>query len=234
MKKPHLVVLTGAGISAESGLGTFRGAGGLWEGYDIMEVASIEGWQRNPQKVLEFYNMRREAALKAVPNLGHLTLAQMEADFEVTIITQNVDILHEMAGSSQVLHLHGRLDQARSSRNPQAIQACTSDIHWGELHADGSQLRPHIVWFGEAVPEFEKALEIVRTADIFAVIGTSLQVYPAAGLVYEAPSHTPKFLIDPEPVTVAGLEHLRIVAASASKGVPEWYGLLKVWLAENR
>jgi NAD-dependent deacetylase len=226
MKKPHLVVLTGAGISTESGLGTFRGAGGLWEGYDIMEVASIEGWHNNPQKVLEFYNMRRAAALKAVPNVGHQTLAEMEAFFEVSIITQNVDTLHEMAGSSRVLHLHGRLDQARSSISPNLIQACPGDLNWGELHADGSQLRPHIVWFGEAVPEYENARIIAQKADLFAVIGTSLQVYPAAGLVYEAPSHIPKFLIDPEPVPVTGLEALTVIHATANAGVPEMRRLL--------
>lgn len=226
MKKPHLVVLTGAGISAESGLGTFRGAGGLWEGYDIMEVASIEGWHKNPQKVLEFYNMRRAAAHKALPHAGHTTLAELETDFEVTIITQNVDTLHERAGSSRVIHLHGRLDQVRSSVNPNDIRDWPGDLLWGEVCAQGSQLRPHIVWFGEAVPEYEKAMKIVRAADIFAVIGTSLQVYPAAGLIYEAQATIRKFLIDPEPVPVAGLQALTVIRASAGSGVAEMRRLL--------
>lgn len=234
MKKPHLVVLTGAGISAESGLGTFRGAGGLWEGYDIMEVASIEGWHQNPQKVLEFYNFRRAAALKAQPNAGHQTLAELEALFEVSIITQNVDTLHERAGSSRVIHLHGRLDQVRSSVNPNDISDWPGDLLWGDVCAQGSQLRPHIVWFGEAVPEYDHARGIVQSADVFAVIGTSLQVYPAAGLVYEAGGATPKYLIDPEPVPVAGLQALTTIRATASAGVPEMRRLLNAWLAENR
>lgn len=226
MKKPHLVVLTGAGISAESGLGTFRGAEGLWEGFDIMEVASIEGWHKNPQKVLEFYNMRRAAALKAEPNTGHLTLAELEKEFEVTIITQNVDTLHERAGSSRVIHLHGRLDQVKSTAKTETIYDWPGDLHWGDVCENGSQLRPHIVWFGEAVPEYERARSVVQSADVFAVIGTSLQVYPAAGLVYETSATISKFLIDPEPVPVAGLQALTIIRASASSGVAEMRRLL--------
>ncbi len=220
-------------MSAESGLGTFRGAGGLWEGYDIMEVASIEGWHKNPQKVLEFYNMRRTAALEAQPNAGHLTLAAMEAEFDISIVTQNVDTLHEKAGSSRVIHLHGRLDQVRSSLHTRDIRDWPGDLLWGDLCESGSQLRPHIVWFGEAVPEYERAMEVVRTADFFAVIGTSLQVYPAAGLIFEAPIHIPKYLIDPEPVSASGLQALTTLRATASEGVVEMRRLLNAWMTQN-
>ncbi len=233
MNKPRLVVLTGAGISAESGLGIFRGAGGLWEGYDIMEVASIEGWQKNPEKVISFYNMRRQAALEAEPNAGHLALAALEAFFEVSIITQNVDILHEKAGSASVLHLHGRLDQLRSSLDSRDVIPWETDLALGQLCRRGSQLRPDIVWFGEAVPLMERAVGLVGQADIFVVAGTSLQVYPAAGLIHEAPAHIPKFLIDPEPAGLGGVSGLRTLALPASRGIPELSLLLKRWLAEN-
>jgi NAD-dependent deacetylase len=227
MSKPLLVVLTGAGISAESGLATFRGAGGLWEGHDVMEVASIEGWRRNPDLVLSFYNNRREAAAAAQPNAGHLALVAMEQDFEVRIITQNVDDLHERAGSSQVLHLHGNLNELRSVQNPLLITPYTADIHLGDLASDGSQLRPNIVWFGEEVPLMEQAQLWVQKAAAFAVIGTSLQVYPAAGLLYEASHHIPKFLIDPISVNTALIPNLRWIAEPATSGVEKMAEVLR-------
>ena len=182
MKK--LCVLTGAGMSAESGIKTFRDSGGLWEEYDVMTVASIEGWHRNPQLMLKFYNERRKQLETALPNAGHTGLAELEKHFKVYIITQNVDDLHERAGSTRVLHLHGELKKVRSSTHPELIYDIGyKEINWGDKCEKGSQLRPYIVWFGEAVPAFEEAMEIVSDTDIFAVIGTSLNVYPAAGLV---------------------------------------------------
>jgi len=198
MSKQTLVVLTGAGMSAESGLGTFRGSGGLWENFAIEEVASIEGWHKNPSLVLEFYNARRRAAEKAVPNAGHFALAELESVFRVKVITQNVDTLHEKAGSTEVLHLHGRLDQKRSFKDTGLIADWTEDLHLGDLAPDGSQWRPHIVWFGEDVPAIRQASSWVEEADFFAVIGTSLQVYPAAGLIYGVPYIAPCFLVDPQ------------------------------------
>ncbi|MDP2188854.1 MAG: Sir2 family NAD-dependent protein deacetylase [Sphingobacteriaceae bacterium] len=227
MSKPLLVVLTGAGISAESGLATFRGAGGLWEGHDVMEVASIEGWQRNPALVLSFYNSRRESAAAAQPNAGHLALVALEQDFEVRIITQNVDDLHERAGSSQVLHLHGKLNELRSVQNPHLITPYTQDIHLGDLASDGSQLRPNIVWFGEAVPLIEQAQLWVQQAAAFAVIGTSLQVYPAAGLLYAASHTIPKFLIDPNAVSSASVPNLQWIAEPATSGVEKMAEVLR-------
>jgi NAD-dependent deacetylase len=219
MKKPNLVVLTGAGISAESGLATFRGDGGLWEGHDIMEVASIEGWHRNPGLVLDFYNMRRAAAAIAMPNAGHFSLAALELDFEVWIITQNVDDLHERAGSTRVLHLHGQLNEMRSVKNENLVAPIVCDLRFGDLAPDGGQWRPNIVWFGEAVPYFEKAVNWVRNADFFAVIGTSLQVYPAAGLQYEAQAAKAKFLIDPNGIELGIGGQWRIIPESASSGI---------------
>lgn len=224
--KKSLVVLSGAGISAESGLGTFRGAGGLWEGYDIMEVASIEGWRKNPEKVIEFYNFRRKAALEAQPNAGHLILAQLEADFEVRIVTQNVDLLHEKAGSSQVLHLHGRLDQLRSSSNPNDVRPWNEPLKMGDTCESGSQLRPNIVWFGEAVPLLEKAAQWVRAADILIVVGTSLQVYPAASLIYEAPAHCQKYLVDPQAIDSQMVSGFTLVKQVASLGMQEVAALI--------
>lgn len=219
MSKPIVVVLTGAGISAESGLATFRGAGGMWEGHDVMEVASIEGWHRNPALVLSFYNNRREAAALAQPNAGHLALAAMERQFEVRIITQNVDDLHERAGSTQVLHIHGKLSELRSVKNPKLITPYLQDVRLGHLASDGSQLRPNIVWFGEAVPMMEQAQRWVQQAAAFAVIGTSLQVYPAAGLLYEASALIPKFLVDPNAVNAANIPNLQRLAMPATTGV---------------
>ena len=222
-----MVVLTGAGISAESGLATFRGAGGMWEGHDVMEVASIEGWHRNPDLVLSFYNNRREAAALAQPNAGHLALTAMERHFEVRIITQNVDDLHERAGSTQVLHLHGKLSELRSVKNPKLITPYLQDVRLGHLASDGSQLRPNIVWFGEAVPMMEQAQRWVQQAAAFAVIGTSLQVYPAAGLLYEASASIPKFLIDPNEVNAANIPNLQRLAMPATTGVEKMDELLR-------
>ncbi|MDR0824622.1 MAG: NAD-dependent deacylase, partial [Prevotella sp.] len=182
----HIVVLTGAGMSAESGIATFRDTGGLWEQYAVEDVATPEGYRRNPELVLDFYNARRKAAFDAKPNQGHIGLAEMETDYKISIITQNVDDLHERAGSTDVLHLHGELNKVRSSVDPSLIYTLTPEnfeIHLGDKCEKGSQLRPHIVWFGEAVPMIEKAVDIVGKADILVVIGTSLNVYPAAGLL---------------------------------------------------
>jgi NAD-dependent deacetylase len=197
MKK--LVVLTGAGISAESGLSTFRDAGGLWEGHRIEDVATPEAWRRNPELVLEFYNQRRKAALHAQPNEAHLTLAQLEDRFDVIVITQNVDDLHERAGSSRVIHLHGKLFESRSTLDPLLVYPIRGwQLNLGDRCERGSQLRPNIVWFGEAVPMMETAAALAAEADIFLVVGTSLVVYPAAGLVDVVPVTAPKFIIDPK------------------------------------
>ena len=218
MKK--LVILTGAGMSAESGIKTFRDSGGLWEQYKVEEVASIEAWYRNPDMVQRFYNERRRQLENAVPNPGHTGLVQLESDFDVHIITQNVDNLHERAGSKKVLHLHGMLTQARSSKDPNLIiDIGYRDILPGEKAADGSPLRPNIVWFGEAVPAMEEAADIASYADIFAVIGSSLNVYPAAGLIHYVPLLTPVFLIDPKPVQVPSAHEVQVIMEGASKGV---------------
>lgn len=215
MKK--VVVLTGAGMSADSGLKTFRDSGGLWEGHDLSKVATPEGWRENPEKVLKFYNARREQAHKAKPNEGHKALAKLEKKFDVTIITQNVDSLHERAGSSEVLHLHGQLSKVRSTKDPSLIYDIGGDsIEMGDTADDGAQLRPHVVWFGEMVPNMEKAAQIVPTADILIVIGTSLVVYPAAGLTDYAGSSIPKFIIDPNKPDLyddTGWEHIEETAA---------------------
>lgn len=227
MRKPILVVLTGAGISAESGLATFRGAGGLWEGHDVMEVASIEGWHRNPALVLSFYNSRRLAAELAMPNAGHLALAALERDFEVRIITQNVDDLHERAGSSQVLHLHGKLNELRSVRDAQLIIPYSKDVQLGDLATDGQQLRPNIVWFGEEVPLMVQAQIWVKQAHAFVVVGTSLQVYPAAGLLYETDPSIPKFLIDPNEVSAVKTSNLHWIAEPATVGIEKMAKVLR-------
>ena len=218
MKK--LVMLTGAGMSAESGIKTFRDSGGLWEQYKVEDVASIEAWYRNPELVQRFYNERRRQLEKAVPNAGHAGLVELEKLFDVHIITQNVDDLHERAGSTSVLHLHGLLTQARSSKNPdQIIDIGYRDILSGETAPDGSPLRPNIVWFGEAVPAMEQAADIASRADLFAVIGTSLNVYPAAGLIHYVASLTPVFLIDPKPVTVYTNHKVDYITEGAGKGI---------------
>jgi NAD-dependent deacetylase len=193
---PRLVVLSGAGISAESGIPTFRDFNGLWNNYRIEDVASPEGWRKNPQLVLDFYNMRRKDAQKAQPNRAHYVLAELQEDFDVTVVTQNVDDLHERAGSKNVIHLHGSLFKMRSSKDESLVFDIKDDIKLGDKCPLGSQLRPHIVWFGEAVPLIEAAAETVAAADVFIVVGTSLQVYPAAGLIEETREGIPKFIVD--------------------------------------
>lgn len=213
----HIVVLSGAGISADSGLATFRDAGGLWEGYNIEEVATIDGWHRDKEKVLDFYNMRREQVFNAEPNAGHHAIANLEEEFDVTVVTQNVDNLHERAGSTYVLHLHGLLSEARSEDDPDfVIEIGSEPIELGDKAPDGSQLRPNVVWFGEPVPMIEKAVEAVVDADIFIVVGTSLAVYPAAGLVNYSPDGIPKYLVDPSETEMritSEWEHIRETAA---------------------
>lgn len=219
MKK--IAVLTGAGISAESGIKTFRDADGLWEGHDVMEVATPEGWNNNMELVLDFYNQRRRQLLEVKPNSAHLALAVLEEQFEVSIITQNVDDLHERAGSSNVIHLHGELLKARSIIDPELVYDWKKDIKLGDLCKHQQQIRPHIVWFGEAVPMLEKAADIVAQADILMVIGTSMQVYPAAGLVDYKKVGTPLYFIDPYPnITQNAMADLKIIAKKASVGVP--------------
>lgn len=225
MKK--IIILTGAGISAESGVNTFRGSDGLWEGHDIMEVASPQGFAKNPSMVLDFYNKRRSQLLEVKPNKAHFNLVELEKHFEVTIITQNVDDLHERAGSSNVIHLHGELLKARSSNNINDVFDWKKDINLGDLAKDGSQIRPHIVWFGEDVPMIETAVKIVETADILVIIGTSMQVYPAAGLVNYRPLNTPIYFIDPNPaVNKNDFSSLTIINKIASTGTDELKKLL--------
>ena len=218
--KKKLVVLTGAGISAESGIKTFRDSDGLWEGHNVMDVATPEGWRKNPELVLNFYNQRRKQLLEVQPNIGHLILAEMERDFDVHIITQNVDDLHERAGSTNVLHLHGELLKVRSVKNTNAILDWKTDIFLGDRDANGDQLRPHIVWFGEDVPALDTAISITQAADYFAVIGTSLQVYPAAGLIDFTKKTTPLFYIDPKPASIPNLKNsLELIPMNATDGV---------------
>ncbi|RZS97552.1 SIR2 family NAD-dependent protein deacylase [Cecembia calidifontis] len=217
MKK--LVVLTGAGISAESGISTFRDAGGLWEGHDIMEVASPEGWRKNRELVLDFYNQRRKQALSCQPNEAHLELARLEKYFDVTIVTQNVDNLHEKAGSSRIIHLHGELFKSQSTLDPSLVYEMEGwEIKIGDKCEKGSQLRPFIVWFGEMVPMMEPAIDVAMEADIFAVIGTSMLVYPAAGLIQYAKKHIPKYIIDVKIPETGFVENLTKIEAPASVG----------------
>lgn len=221
MPKPKIVVLTGAGMSAESGLKTFRDADGLWEGHDVMEVASPHGFAKNPELVLEFYNQRRRQLLEVRPNAGHLALANLEQHFDVSIVTQNVDNLHEKAGSSHVVHLHGELFKVRSIRDETYILDWTTDLVLGDLDENGHQLRPHIVWFGEMVPMMETAARITQQADILIIIGTSMQVYPAAGLIDYAPKQIPIYFVDPKPtVRPSDFDNLTVRAETAAKGVP--------------
>ena len=224
----RLVVFTGSGISAESGIRTFRGYDGLWENYRIEEVATPQAWESNPELVLEFYNQRRRQVLAAEPNPGHKSLANLEQLFDVYIITQNIDDLHERAGSSRVLHLHGEILKARSTADPSLVYPVKgSELHAGDRCEKGSPLRPHIVWFGEMVPELDRAAELVSTADIVLVVGTSLAVYPAAGLIHYARERAEKILVDPD----AGLapEGFRCVRATAGLGLP---ALADAWFAE--
>lgn len=221
MAKKKIVVLTGAGMSAESGLKTFRDANGLWEGHDMMEVASPQGFARNPELVLEFYNQRRRQLLEVNPNQGHLALAQLESLFDVSIVTQNVDNLHEQAGSSHVVHLHGELFKVRSTKDENHVLEWKKDLVLGDLDSHGHQLRPHIVWFGEMVPLLETAAQITQQADVLIVIGTSMQVYPAASLIHFVEQHTPIYFVDPRPtVRESDFGNLTVIPKTAVAGVP--------------
>ena len=218
----NVIVLTGAGMSADSGLKTFRGSGGLWEGHDVREVATPEAWQREPEKVLRFYNERRRQIYQVEPNDGHKALTRLEEEYDVTIVTQNVDNLHERAGSSDVLHLHGELSKVRSEKDRSLIYDIGDDeIELGDTAEDGAQLRPHVVWFGEMVPMMEEAAGTVAEADILIVIGTSLVVYPAAGLVNYAPDDIPKYIIDPSRPEIFGYSEWEHIQKTAAEGTPE-------------
>jgi NAD-dependent deacetylase len=217
--KKKLVVLTGAGISAESGLKTFRDSDGLWEGYDIEDVATPRAWKKNPQLVLDFYNMRRKHVMNAEPNAAHIGLAELENYFEVHIVTQNIDDLHERGGSSSILHLHGEILKMRSEKSEDLVYEIRDDIQWGQLAEDGVQLRPNIVWFEEPVPMMEKAIQIVEQADIFVVIGTSLVVYPAAGLVNYTAPFIPKFVVDKKIPDIHSLHNVFAIEQSATLGI---------------
>jgi len=216
----HLVVLSGAGISAESGIPTFRDSDGLWEGYDVMEVATPEGWKKNPALVLDFYNQRRKRALEVKPNRGHEILAELEKYFRVTIVTQNVDNLHERAGSTGVIHLHGSLFESRSSIDESLVYPIRGwELNLGQTCAKGSQLRPNIVWFGEMVPLMEVAAQHARRADIFVVVGTSMVVYPAAGLIDYVPFDAPKYVVDPKLPDLRHMPYLHGIVEKASSGM---------------
>ncbi len=219
MKK--IVVLTGAGISAESGISTFRDSNGLWENHDIMEVASPQGWMNNPELVLNFYNLRRRQLKEVQPNSAHYFLKELEEEYKVVVITQNVDDLHKRAGSSNIIHLHGELLKARSEKNEDLILDWTEDIFLGNLADDGAQIRPHIVWFGEMVPMMERAIEEVSDADIMLVIGTSLQVYPAASLIDYIEYGKPIYVIDPNSVSTPKNPHIKVIRKKATEGVRE-------------
>ena len=229
----NLVVLSGAGMSAESGISTFRDAGGLWDKYPVEQVATPEGYARNPQLVIDFYNERRKQLLEVEPNEGHRGVAELEKDFNVTVVTQNVDNLHERAGSSHVVHLHGELTKVCSSRDPnnpryiKELRPEEYEVKMGDKAGDGSQLRPFIVWFGEAVPEIETAIGYVEQADILVIIGTSLNVYPAAGLLHYAPAEAEVYLIDPKPVDTHTMRPIHVIRKGASEGVKELRQLLE-------
>ncbi len=229
--KKRLVVLTGAGISAESGLKTFRDSDGLWEGYNILDVATPEAWERNPVLVQKFYNERRKQVLEASPNAAHLGLAALENDFDVHVITQNIDDLHERAGSTSVTHLHGIITHAQSSHNPSLIYPIQGhEIMMNERCEIGSPLRPHVVWFGEAVPMIEVAAELCEAADIFILIGTSLAVYPAAGLLDYVPKKVPKFIVDPKIPNINKYQHVIPIEEPATIGLKEVVKLLQAYV----
>ncbi len=218
----RIVILTGAGMSAESGISTFRDSNGLWQNHRIEEVATPEAWEKNPQLVLAFYNQRRKQLFEVEPHAGHKALAELETKYDVQIITQNVDDLHERAGSSHVLHLHGELKKARSTADPTLVYTLDHwELKWGDKCEKGSQLRPHIVWFGEPVPMIEKAAEITQTADIFLVVGTSMVVYPAAGLIHYVERDVPKYYIDPNAFPVHGVPRLEIIRQKAGEALPQ-------------
>ncbi|MEI2737392.1 MAG: Sir2 family NAD-dependent protein deacetylase [Chitinophagaceae bacterium] len=224
--KRKLVILSGAGISAESGLKTFRDSDGLWEGYEVTEVATPRGWRKNPQLVLDFYNERRKNVAEAQPNVAHIGLAELENNFDVTIITQNIDDLHERAGSTNVLHLHGEIFKMRSEWDEKLIAEIKGDIKLGDLAEDGAQYRPYIVWFEEPVPKIEEAVPIVYSADIFVVVGTSLVVYPAAGLINYVGLETPKFIIDKKIPYTSPMQNTTLIEKPATEGVKELTNLL--------
>ncbi len=234
MNRKRITVLTGAGVSAESGISTFRDSNGLWENYSVEDVASIGGWYRNPALMLDFYNMRRKELASAKPNAAHVAIAGLEKEYDVTVVTQNVDNLHERAGSTRIIHLHGELTKVRPEdryndrdgfSEESVFDIGYSEIHLGDLAPDGAQLRPHIVWFGEAVPKIEAAIDAVERADIMLIVGTSLQVYPAAGLYRYAKNNTPIYIIDPKDVPVADsrITHIRNVA---TKGMETFKNIL--------
>tara|TARA_B110000003_G_scaffold53347_1_gene53156 strand:+ start:108049 stop:108717 length:669 start_codon:yes stop_codon:yes gene_type:complete len=220
-----MVVLTGAGMSAESGLKTFRDSNGLWEGHNIMEVATPEAFERDPGLVLEFYNQRRRQLLNVYPNKGHLNLKELEKYFKIHIITQNVDDLHERAGSSKILHLHGELRKVRSTKNEKQVYEWSKDLNLGDVDENGNQLRPHIVWFGEHVPEMEKAIELTKQADILIIIGTSMQVYPAASLIDYIQSNTPIYFIDPNP-SLSNKTNITNIKSNAQEGTMQLIKML--------
>jgi NAD-dependent deacetylase len=218
MKK--LVVLSGAGISAESGIPTFRDSNGLWEGFRVEDVASPEGWYKDPVVVLDFYNQRRKKALEVMPNRGHEILAELENYFDVTVVTQNVDNLHERAGSTKVIHLHGSLFESRSTKDERLVYPIEGwELNIGDLCEKGSQLRPNIVWFGEMVPLMEVAADYAREADIFLVVGTSMAVYPAAGLINYVPYESMKYVVDPKLPDIANIPYIKMIADKASTGM---------------
>ena len=215
----RITVLSGAGISAESGLKTFRDSGGLWEGHDVMEVASPQGWQANPELVLDFYNQRRRQLLTSLPNSAHEAIASLEAKHEVSVVTQNIDDLHERGGSTNVIHLHGELFKVRCSRFHDDIRVWKEDLLMGQLSSNGHQLRPHIVWFGEDVPLIPKAAQIVSECDALIIVGTSMQVYPAAGLLNYAQRHAKVYFVDPKPAISSG-GRTTVIAKPATEGIP--------------
>ncbi|HET9744838.1 MAG TPA: NAD-dependent deacylase [Chitinophagaceae bacterium] len=229
MSKKKIVVLTGAGVSAESGLKTFRDSDGLWEGYNIEDVATPRAWRRNPQLVLDFYNYRRKNVMDAQPNAAHIGLAELERNFDVTIITQNIDDLHERAGSTNVLHLHGEILKMRSEKDHELVYEIRGDIKLGDKAEDGQQLRPHIVWFEEPVPKIEEAIPVVRSAEVFVVVGTSLVVYPAAGLIHYAPWNIPKYIVDKRIPYTPDLMNITAIEKPATEGVQELLDLLKAY-----
>jgi len=223
----RIVVFSGAGLSAESGLKTFRDGGGLWEEYDINEVATPEAWAENPALVLKFYNLRREQILNAKPNIAHHAIAELEKEFNVQVITQNIDDLHERAGSTNIIHLHGEILKARSSIDPNLITIHRDVLQLGDMASDGSQLRPHIVWFGESIPEMDRAINVISRAEVVIVVGTSLNVYPAAGLIQYAPSKAKFFIVDPAEVNHTSLRKVTFIRASATVGIPQIADVLR-------
>lgn len=225
-----IVVLSGAGISAESGIKTFRDSDGLWEGHAVLDVATPEGWSKNPELVLDFYNQRRKQLQEVQPNRGHQIIAALENDFEVSIITQNVDNLHEKSGSTSVIHLHGELLKVRSVANPNYILDWQQDLYLGDVDTEGNQLRPDIVWFGEEVPTIELAISMVQNADILLIIGTSLQVYPAASLIHYAKPTIPTYYIDPNPSSIYNLpKNIKVIATTGTKGMEIVQKELEKW-----